>query len=139
MPSLARLGVLLVFFGSLLAGCGGDDDDGAADPALEGTEWTLVSGLDVEMPDDAVPTLTLSDGSASGLGGCNTYTGDYQLDGDSLSIGPVAATMMACEEPKMAVEQAYLPALEAVDAWSIDSGELVLSSGGEETLRYSTA
>ena len=37
----------------------------------------------------------------------------------------------------MAVEGAYLPALEAADAWSIDGDELVLSSGDEETLRFS--
>ena len=46
---------------------------------------------------------------------------------------------MACEEPKMAVEAAYLPALEAADAWAIEGGELVLSSGGDETLRFSAA
>ena len=74
---------------------------------LEGTEWTLVSG--VEAPSDAVPTLTLSDGSASGFGGCNTFSGDYELDGDSITIGPIASTMMACEEAKSAAESAYLP------------------------------
>jgi heat shock protein HslJ len=45
--------------------------------------------------------------------------------------------MMACEEPKMTVETTYLAALEAVDAWSIDGDELVLSSDGDETLRFS--
>lgn len=38
------------------AGCGSDDEDGAA-PPLEGTERTLADG--VEAPDDAVPALTL--------------------------------------------------------------------------------
>ena len=53
-----------------------------------------------------------------------------------VSIGPLAATLMACEEDKSAAEAAYLPALEAVDAWAIEDGELVLSAGGEETLRF---
>jgi heat shock protein HslJ len=45
--------------------------------------------------------------------------------------------MMACEEAKTATESAFLPALEAADSWAVDGGELVLSSGGEETLRFS--
>jgi len=45
---------------------------------------------------------------------------------------------MACEEAKMAAEAAYLPALEAADAWTIDGDELVLSSDGRETLRFSS-
>jgi heat shock protein HslJ len=47
--------------------------------------------------------------------------------------------MMACEEPKQTVETTYLQALEAAGAWSIDGGELVLSSNGDETLRFSSS
>ena len=39
----------------------------------------------------------------------------------------------------MAAEGAYLPALEAADAWAVEDGELVLSTGGEETLRFSAS
>ena len=134
MQALVRFVVVLVVTGALAAACGGVDDD-AGGPVLEGTEWTLVSG--VEAPEDAVPTLTLADGSANGFGGCNTFGGAYELDGDSITIGPLASTMMACEEAKSAAEAAYLPALEAADAWAVENGELVLSSDGEETLRYS--
>lgn len=124
---LAVAGALL----ALAAGCGGDDKGG---PALEGTAWTLASG--VETTADAVPTLTLADGQASGFAGCNTYTGSYELDGDSITFGPLASTKMACEEAKMATENAYLPALQSADAWAIDGDELVLSAGGTEVLRF---
>ncbi len=136
MAGQARFCLLIVLAAAVLAGgCGGDDEvDG---PPLEGTEWTLASGVDV--PDDAAPTLLLEEENASGFGGCNTFTGGYALDGDSISIGPLAGTLMACEEPKMAVEGAYIPALEAADAWSIAGDELVFSSGGEETLRFSSS
>lgn len=117
------------------AGCGDDDETDA--PPLEGTAWTVVSG--VEAPADAIPTLTLEDGNASGFGGCNTFRGGYEVAGDSISIGPLAVTLMACEEPKMAAEGAYLPALEAADGWAIEDGELVLSKDGEETLRFSAS
>jgi heat shock protein HslJ len=76
-------------------------------------------------------------GERLGFGGCNTFTGGYELDGDGISIGPLAGALMASEVQKMAVEGAYMPALEAADAWSIDGDELVLSSGDEETLRFS--
>lgn len=46
---------------------------------------------------------------------------------------------MACEEPKMAAEGAYLPALEAADGWAMEDGDLVLSKDGEETLRFSAS
>ena len=135
MRGKARFWLLLVLAAAVLAGACGGDDDG---PPLEGTEWALASGVDV--PGDAdPPTLLLEEGNASGFGGCNTLTGGYELDGDSISIGPLAGTLMACELQKMAVEGAYMPALEAADAWSIDGDELVLSSGGEETLRFSSA
>ena len=135
MRGKARFWLLLALTVALLAGgCGGDDDG----PPLKGTEWALASGVDV--PGDAdPPTLLLEEGNASGFGGCNTFTGGYELDGDSISIGPLAGTLMACELQKMAVEGAYMPALEAADAWSIDGDELVLSSGGKETLRFSSS
>ncbi|MET1009420.1 MAG: META domain-containing protein [Gaiellaceae bacterium] len=135
MRGKARFWLLPVLAAAVLAGACGGDDDG---PPLEGTEWALASGVD--MPGDAdPPTLLLEEGNASGFGGCNTFTGAYELDGDSISIGPLAGTLMACELQKMAVEGAYMPALEAADAWSIDGDELVLSSGGEATLRFSSA
>ena len=135
MAGQVRFWLLLVLAAAVLAGgCGGDEDG----PPLEGTQWALASGVDV--PDDAdPPTLLLEEGNASGFGGCNTFAGGYELDGDSISIGPLAGTLMACEEPKMAVEGAYMPALEAADAWSVDGDELILSSGGEETLRFSSS
>lgn len=133
MLGLLRVGVVLLLAGSVLGGCGGDDEtDG---PALEGTEWTLVSGVDA--PDDAVPTLTLEEGTASGFSGCNQYGGPYELDGDSISFGPLAGTLMGCPEPQATTEASYLAALEDVDAWAVEDGELVLSTGGAEALRFS--
>jgi heat shock protein HslJ len=135
VPSVIRL-ALLVALVAAIAGCGGDDEESDA-PPLEGTEWTLVDGVDA--PDDSVPTLTLGDEGASGFGGCNNFNGAYELDGDSITIGPLAATLMACEDDKSAAEAAYLPALEAADAWAIEDGELILSTDGEETLRFGAA
>lgn len=128
-----RLGALLLLAAALVVGCGGDDDSDA--PPLKGSEWTLVSGVDA--PDDAVPTLTLEEGTASGFSGCNQYGGPYELDGDSISFGPLAGTLMGCPEPQATTEASYLAALEGVDAWAFEDGELVLSTDGDEALRFS--
>jgi heat shock protein HslJ len=131
-----RAVAVLAVAGSLLAaaaGCGGDDE--GSGPALEGTAWTLAAGVDA--PDSAVPTLTLADGTASGFAGCNNYTGGYELDGDSIAFGPLASTRMACPNPEMATESAYLAALESVDSWAVADNELVLSAAGGEVLRFS--
>ncbi|HXV95864.1 MAG TPA: META domain-containing protein [Gaiellaceae bacterium] len=128
-----RLALPVLLAVAALAGCGGDDDSDS--PALEGTEWTLVSGVDA--PEDAVPTLTLEEGLAGGFSGCNTYRGPYELDGDSISLGPLAGTLIGCPGPEADTEAAYLAALEDVDAWAVDGGELVLSTGGDEVLRFS--
>jgi heat shock protein HslJ len=126
VPALA--GLLLA-----TSGCGGGA--GAGDgTALEGTEWTLVAG--VEAPPDAVPTVTFADGTVSGSSGCNWYGGDYELEGDAIAISEIAVTAMGCPDQEIETEESYLAAFLEVDGWSLEDGELVLSAAGDEVLRY---
>lgn len=89
----------------------------------EGTEWRLVSvtsmGKPMEVPADVTATLLLEDSEASGSAGCNRFFGSYVLNGDLLDFGPLASTRMLCEGAAQAVEDAYLPALDAVVRWAI--------------------
>jgi heat shock protein HslJ len=66
------------------------------------------------------------DGTLSGSSGCNTYSGSYTVEGDTVSIGPLASTRMACADPEgvMDQEQQYLVALESAATWSI-RGEIL--------------
>lgn len=123
----------------LMAGCG--DDDGSGDlTSLDGTSWTLVAGSGVTFPNDVALTIQFDGGTASGSGGCNRFTGSYEEDGNSLSLGRVASTRMACPEEIMDAENAYLSVLESVSSWSATDSELVLSdSSGQELLRYDAA
>jgi copper homeostasis protein (lipoprotein) len=69
---------------------------------LEGTSWRLVSlGGEVIMPppDRPAPSLLLdaAESRVSGWDGCNRFMGGFRRDGDALSFGQLASTMMACE------------------------------------------
>ena len=113
-------------------GCGGEEDGAAVNaPAFEGVPWTLTSG------GEHAPSATFADGTVAGSSGCNRYTATYKLDGETLEIGTVATTKMACPPPADGVERAYLAALERVAGWRVDDGELVLADAqGDELLRF---
>lgn len=72
-------------------------------------------------------TVTFTADTANGSSGCNTFTGGYVLDGDKATVGPLAGTMTACEQPVMDQETAFLKALQ--------TPATVESSGGNVTLR----
>jgi heat shock protein HslJ len=67
-----------------------------------------------------------ADGKLTGNGGCNTYNGTYTLDGDKITIGPLATTRMACEQAVMDQETAYLNALAKASTYTLGKGTLEL-------------
>jgi heat shock protein HslJ len=111
----------------------------------EGTTWTLDSYVNGEgqlvdvLPDTEI-TAEFQDGQIRGNAGCNTYFGSYQVDGNSLSIGPVAMTEMYCfPEELMAQETDYLAALGNAASYQVAEGQLhILDAGGQTILAYST-
>jgi heat shock protein HslJ len=130
---------------TLVAGCGADDDGDDTAAAGEaasfvGVPWVLSAGLDVDGWEAARPSATFTDETVGGSTGCNRYTASYTVDGDSLELGMIASTQIACVPPVDAVEREYLAALESVAAWQLDGTELVLLDGDEgELLRYGPA
>ena len=67
------------------------------------------------------------DGTVAGSSGCNSYSTTYAVDGDQIEFGEqVASTMMACEEPVMEQERAYLDALSNSTRFDIVDDDLVL-------------
>ncbi|GAB4266174.1 MAG: hypothetical protein Kow0080_07180 [Candidatus Promineifilaceae bacterium] len=85
--------------------------------SLEGIQWQLhglANGSDAVVSTwvDEQITLLFADGTLSGSAGCNNYNGRYQLDGTQLTIGPLAATKMACEPERNEREQQFLTALQ---------------------------
>jgi heat shock protein HslJ len=73
---------------------------------LIGTEWGAIM---INNGREAVTSLVAgttasarfaADGQLSGFGGCNRVFGPCEVDGESIRIGPVASTRMACAEPE---------------------------------------
>jgi heat shock protein HslJ len=50
--------------------------------------------------------------SIGGFSGCNTFSGVYGTNGDVVAIGKLGTTMMACDQPVMDQETAFLAALQ---------------------------
>ncbi len=100
---------------------------------LEYTDWSLVSYYDEEagetapVPFEVNATLRLEDGTASGSGGCNRFSGFYDLDGSTIEFGEeMSVTLAFCEGPAQDVEDAYLANLGSVGGWAIDGEQLEL-------------
>lgn len=131
--------VLLPLVVLSLVACG-QTDGGTAGTGLplEGTGWTLVTydegGSATDVPDGVSVTARFSEGRVSGISGCNRYTAEYTVDGDTLAIGPVAGTLMACPEPASTVETAYLAALERTATFQTTATELTLSDADGQTV-----
>ena len=125
----------------MAAGCGGDDAGDAGTASFEGRPWVLSSGI--PFPQDVAvvrPSAAFEGGTVSGSTGCNRYTGPYTVDGDSLELGQIASTMMACPPPADTIERAYVAALGKVAGWRSDGEELVLVDADDvELLRYAAA
>jgi heat shock protein HslJ len=99
----------------------------AADPAID-------------VPVDARVTLeVVADEDAWQVGGtatCNSSSGSVVTHGTGGQGDGYGRTDMACEEPRMTIEQAHLAALTAVDAWSRPSADELVLTGPEVTLRF---
>jgi heat shock protein HslJ len=103
---------------------------------LEGTEWVLVrygpAAAPVEPLVDNPPTLSFDNGSLGGTTGCNSYGGDFRVEGDQLIVGDIFQTLIACPEPIMQQEEAYLGALRTVETFTLVDERLTLYHEGGE-------
>jgi putative lipoprotein len=112
------------------------DDPGPPPARLENTWWKLTQvGITTVATTEGQqePHLILEPEGmrASGSGGCNRMTGTYELNGERLTFGPMAGTLMACQNG-METEKAFLQALARVQGWKIEGQRLNLldATGG---------
>ena len=127
---------------TLPAGTAVPDTTATAEPAaLAGTRWVangmFLGGAPVPLVPRAVPTLDFdADGHTfGGSTGCNSYGGEYVLDG-GITFGPMSMTEMACEEPLMRQETNVLRIFEEASFFSVKEGVLTIGRLGGSTLQF---
>jgi len=76
-------------------------------------------------------TADFKDGQITGSAGCNSYMGPYTIDGDSITIGPLASTRKACSSDELSKQEAsYLAALEVAKTFAVTGNRLDLFREG---------
>jgi heat shock protein HslJ/uncharacterized lipoprotein YbaY len=115
--------VTITLEGRQLRGCGGDPRD-----LLTGAEWVVQDIEGRGIVDSSRVTLNFAeDGGLSGTASCNRYATRFEISGEGVSIGQIAATQMMCPEALMTQERAVFAALAAVGRFDIDAtGTLLL-------------
>jgi heat shock protein HslJ len=103
---------------------------------LTGTTWLATGinngrgGVQSLVADTEVTAVFGTDGTVTGSAGCNQYNGGYTVTGTNIKIGPLATTRMACAEPIMTQEAAFLAAMQNATVYSITADRLELRDGG---------
>ena len=113
--------------------------------ALAAHHWDLVAWSGRKLPEGRPLRLDFDAGrhSFSADTGCNRAGGAYRVKGRTIRLGDgkgqFASTLMACPEPAMATERAYVASLAAVRSYRIDGNRLVLRTANGATLTYRAA
>jgi heat shock protein HslJ len=138
-----RLGVVLAL-PLLLTACGsegggsGSGATGRTVPDLDGTSWIATTITENGAPRALAAGTELrvdfNEGNISVSGGCNGMGGNYSLSSEAeLTAGPLAGTMMACDQPRMD-QDAWLSGTVFAGPLtaSVDGDTLTLSRSGLE-------
>jgi heat shock protein HslJ len=116
-----------------------------SETGLENTQWTLASfgsaGAEQPLVEGSEITLMLGGGQAGGSGGCNSYGGTYQVDGNSIRFDEIIRTERACADQRVTEqEQRYFQALETASEYQVEGDRLRITyNGGEGLLIFESA
>lgn len=125
--------VLILLLAIGLAACSA----GSGQADLAGPEWQLASLSGESVPAGVTITATFAEKEVGGSSGCNSYGGPYTLNGNQIEIGPLAATLMACDEPQMSWEGNYLKAMQSAESYQISGNQLEITTG-EGVLKFNS-
>lgn len=110
---------------------------------LADTSWVLgglIDGNATSGPAQGDPvTLTFTADALSGKA-CNTFNGSYTLEGDTIAIGPLMSTRMACLNEALTVqENLVLEVLQSATTASVTHGVLVIMAPDGRGLQFDKA
>lgn len=91
------------------------------------THWILIELRGKKIEDSgAFVTFKNDNNIVHGNGGCNSFSGTYELkEGNRILLSKMAATLMACTS--MEVENTFLPILEMADNYSLNGETMTLN------------
>lgn len=102
---------------------------GMTAPPLDRTRWTILAINGRPVPPNGDYSIEFDNGHLSARLGCNTLSGTYSQNGNTLNAGPIAATRMAC--PDMSWESQGSAVLKTgTQVTMIDANRITLSGGG---------
>jgi heat shock protein HslJ len=110
--------------------------------ALAGTQWVLTDLAGMPALPGGKATLAFPEASrVTGNGSCNRFTGTVVITGDSLKMGPLASTRMACVDDDVSKqEDTYLKALGAATRYVYQDPYLVIyAEAFDKPLRFTRA
>jgi len=104
---------------------------GGSTATLKG-QWRLVSYGSASSQTPAMPDVDTSieflDGQLNGNVGCNGFGGEYEVDGDTIKLGPVMSTMMFCEGPVGDQELGTIAVFQESAKFVLDGDTLTITS-----------
>ena len=101
-------------------------------------EWLLEDLAGSGVLDRVQATLAFPQpGKVAGSASCNRFFGPVQMHGESIKLGPLGSTRMACPEAVMNQETKYLQALQAAESFEWRDPYLLLHCKDlEKPLRF---
>jgi heat shock protein HslJ len=101
---------------------------------LSGTAWDVTGynngnqAVTSVLSGSALTAAFGADGTVAGHSGCNQYSGPYSVNGDQITIGPLASTRKACSDPAGVMEQEaqFLAAMQSANTYKIEGNVLEL-------------
>ena len=127
----------------ILAACSSQNTQQTAEPSQSTPEaspstsiigaWKLSAYGAAGAPTPAVATeqagVTFNtDGTVTGNSGCNGFGGNYTLEDNQVSFDQIASTLMACDDPLMAQEDAVHKVLTETAIYKIEGDTLTITN-----------
>lgn len=134
---------------ALAVGCGAETSNGDGDARsggrtpIEGRTLVVTKVTDAGRPHEVVPgsqiRLELRNGSLRLNAGCNHLSGDYEIVGDTITVGPIGGTEMGCP-PELMAQDTWLaglftePVTIGESPLTLTAGDVVLELADRETV-----
>lgn len=95
-----------------------------------------ISSINSSAISENAPTINFYalDKTVRGNTGCNNFFGNYVLDLYALSFNDISSTEIACDQPIMDVENAFLDVLRNTGSYDIENSVLTLYSKSDRSI-----